>query len=204
MPEILLIDDDVARRASVEAALEAAGYRVRTFSRTADLPEKWPAADDAAGAPVLLAGHAPAAHALVRWARALVPIVECLEDPRTMHQWARSVAVSAGALRTWCRAGGVTPRRSLVFGRLLRAVCLGGHGRYRLENLLNVVDRRTLVGLLRFSGFRNVQDFPCTVEEFLARQTLVRDPAALAEITRALAELRQARARRAHLTTMAG
>lgn len=197
MPDALLVDDDAARRAVVEAALEAAGYQVHVFCggplRTGVVQ---PMSHDARSAPAVVpAGGGrtpPTAHALARWSRALVPLTATPEDPRTLQHWARWTGVSPGALRAWCRAVGVSPRRSLVFARLLRAVCLRDNGRYTLENLLNVVDQRTLVGLLRFAGFRNVREFPSTVSDFLQRQTLIRDAAALAEITRALGQCRQA------------
>ncbi len=191
MPEILLIDDDAARRASLEVALQEAGYRVQTSAPSVlrlDILQAIGHKNNDAVV-VVVPGEdptAPEAHSLARWARALVPIIDSPEDPRTLRQWGRWVAASPGALRTWCRAADIAPRRSLVFGRLLRAVCLSNNGRCKLENLLNVVDRRTLVGLMRFSGFTAAHDFPTSVSAFLERQTLIRDPVALLEVTRAL------------------
>jgi CheY-like chemotaxis protein len=127
-------------------------------------------------------------HAAMRWARALVPIIESPNDPRTITAWSRWVAASPGALRNWCRTAGIPPRRSLVFIRILRAVCLAEGGRHKLENLLDVVDRRTLTGLLKLAGFHDEQDFPKNVEEYLERQALVRDPEALMEVSRAIGE----------------
>jgi FixJ family two-component response regulator len=130
------------------------------------------------------------AHAAERWARAVVPIVDAAVDPRTVRGWSRLVYVSPGALRNWCRMAGIPPRRSLVFARLLRVVCLSRGGRHKPENLLDVVDRRTLVGLLRFAGLSGQREFPEDVDTFLEWQQLVRDPDALRAITSALAERR--------------
>jgi CheY-like chemotaxis protein len=125
-------------------------------------------------------------HAAARWARAVVPIVTCPKDPRTVRGWSRWVAVSPGALRSWCRTAGVSPRRSLLFGRLLRVAALSESGRRKPEYLLDVVDRRTLAGLLRLAGFANEHAFPTNSRAFLDRQQLVENPEMLSEIVRAL------------------
>jgi CheY-like chemotaxis protein len=143
-----------------------------------------------------LDGHAPErigeleAHAASRWARALMPIIDSPTDPRTIGQWSRLAYVSSGALRNWCRTAGISPRRSLVFARLLRAVYLSAGGRHKLENLLDVVDRRTLAGLLRFAGLTWKAELTRTPDEFLRKQVLVEDPKALEAIRQALAARR--------------
>lgn len=128
------------------------------------------------------------AHAAARWARALAPVITSTKDPRTVSGWSRLAFVSPGALRNWCRTAGVSARRSLVFARLLRAAFLSQGGRHRPEDLLDVVDRRTYVGLLKFAGLAPEQPFPASPEEFLQQQMLVRDADRLTEIRRALAE----------------
>ena len=128
------------------------------------------------------------AHAAARWARALAPVITSAKDPRTVSGWSRLTFVSPGALRNWCRTAGVSARKSLVFARLLRVAFLSQGGRHRPEDLLDVVDRRTLVGLLRFAGIDPERPFPKSPEEFLQQQMLVRDPDRLFEIRRALAE----------------
>lgn len=134
-------------------------------------------------------------HAAARWARVLLPILDSPKDPRTIEGWSRLAFVSPGALRNWCRMAGISPRRSLVFARLLRAVFLGHGGRHKPENLLDVVDRRTLVGLLRLAGLNPQHDLPQDIDGFLQRQALIRDPDALFEIRRALAVRLQAASR---------
>jgi|EndMetStandDraft_5_1072996.scaffolds.fasta_scaffold41405_1 CheY-like chemotaxis protein len=131
------------------------------------------------------------AHAAARWARALAPVIASAKDPRTVSGWSRLVFVSPGALRNWCRTAGVSARRSLVFARLLRVAFLSQDGRHRPEDLLDVVDRRTFVGLLKFAGLDPDRPFPKSPEEFLQQQMLVRDPDRLFEIRRALAELQR-------------
>jgi len=149
-------------------------------------------AQPAAGAPMershddRAARRGHAAHAAARWARAVAPTVDSPRDPRTILDWSRIVFSSPSALRNWCCMAGLSPRRSLVFARLLRAVSLGRRGRHKPENLLDVVDRRTLVGLLKLAGLNPRQDLPDSVDAFLEQQTLVRDPDALLEMRRAL------------------
>lgn len=53
-------------------------------------------------------------------------------------------------------------------------MCASGH--HSLENALDIVDRRTLISLLRCAGFSIVHPLPATGEEFLERQTLITDP----------------------------
>jgi CheY-like chemotaxis protein len=145
-------------------------------------------------APPLEADDRCEPHAVRRWARAVAPIVDSPIDLRTIHAWARSIAVSPGALRNWCRTADVTPRRSLLLGRLLRAVLRAEHGRHKLENVLDVVDRRTLMSVLRLAGFDS-EPLPPHRGDFLARQVLVRDPIAIEELARAVEQRQASRAR---------
>jgi CheY-like chemotaxis protein len=148
--------------------------------------------DEPAATDVREPAIAPNAHAAARWARALVPVIDSPADPRTLEGWARCIAVSPSTLRKWCYAAGIGPRRALVFARLLRATTLAARGHYTLEALLDFVHRRTFLGLLKFSGF-DLPHVPTDPAEFLERQTLVRDAAALSEIRRLLAVTRPGR-----------
>jgi len=131
----------------------------------------------------LTGGSTPEAYAAARWARAVSEILVSPGDPRTIGAWGRLIGASSGALRTWCRTAGMSPRRSLVFGRLLRVVCLSGGTHDKLENLLDIVDRRTVVGLLKLAGLCEVPD---RIDDYLDRQVLVRDTDMLSALKRRL------------------
>jgi hypothetical protein len=124
-------------------------------------------------------------HAAARWARAVVPIIDSPRDLPKMAAWSHCVAVSVGALRNWCRTAGIGARQSLVFGRLLRVVAITEEeGERPIGDLLDVVDVRTISGLVRLAGLAH--GVPSTVNAFLEQQTLVRNEDALNEIRRAL------------------
>ncbi len=131
------------------------------------------------------------AHAAARWVRVIMPILDAPRDPRTLSGWSRLAFISPGALKHWCHMAGLPPRHALVFARLLRAVLLARGGQPRPENLLDVVDRRTLAGLLRLAGLNPDQALPADIDTFLAHQVLVRDPAILSQVTQALATRRR-------------
>lgn len=127
-------------------------------------------------------------HALGRWAELVVRGVASPSDPRTLAQWGRAAGASRGALRSWCQMAGVSPRRSLLFTRLLRAVMRHEQTHAGFEQLLDVVDRRTLVKLALLSGGHDGV-FPRTVDAFLARQRLVTEPAAVEQLAAMCPEL---------------
>jgi DNA-binding response OmpR family regulator len=131
-------------------------------------------------------------------AKALATVIECPQDVRTFGRWSQWVATPPDTLRRWCHAAGVPPRAALIFARVLRAVPLMGRsyplmgrgyplmGRgYELANLLDVVDRRTLIAMLRLAGFADERDVPDTIDAYLERQTLLRDAVLLDEVRRA-------------------
>jgi len=128
------------------------------------------------------------AHAAARVVRALLAVVQTQDDPRTLAGWSRCSFASVGTIRNWCYTAGIPPRRCLVFGRLLRVVLRSNRERCRPENLLAVVDRRTLIRLFACAGF-TADGFPNTVEEFLQRQTLIADEDFLRETRRAINDL---------------
>jgi len=124
-----------------------------------------------------------------RWARSVIKILESPTDPKTVATWAKIVVASPGALRNWCRTAEISPRRSLVFGRFLRAVALSHTDKCgQPEHLLDAADLRTIDGLLRFAGLKHGKAFPRTVRDFLKVQILVRDGEKLSAINRALEE----------------
>jgi len=125
-------------------------------------------------------------HAAARWVRAIIPIIDSPADVPKMAAWSQCVGISVGALRNWCRTTGIGARRSLVFGRMLRVAAIGEmHGERAIENLLDVVDLRTISGLMRLAGLG--RGVPATVAEFLDQQILIRNEEVLNEIRRALA-----------------
>lgn len=125
------------------------------------------------------------AHAAARWASAVVRIVDCPHDLRTISEWGRWIGASLGAIRNWCYTARIGSRRSLVFGRMLRAFILSRGARHKFENLLDVVDRRTLRMMLTLAGLQS-DPMPADVSGFLERQVLVRDPVALEQVERAI------------------
>jgi hypothetical protein len=203
MTHLLLIADDDALD-GLGSMLRDAGYEVQLASSgrgalvaLEDLLPRIRAAlqtapHDASTQRLLETPEIEEAHAAARWARALAPVITSAKDPRTVGGWSRLAFVSPGALRNWCRTAGVSARKSLVFARLLRVAFLSQGGRHRPEDLLDVVDRRTFVGLLKFAGLDPDRPFPKSPEEFLQEQMLVRDPDRLFEIRRALAECQRA------------
>jgi lantibiotic biosynthesis protein len=124
-------------------------------------------------------------HALARWARAVVSVIESPADPKTIDLWGRSIGVSRGALINWCRTAQLSPKRSLDFARVLRAVVRQDRG-VTPENLLDVVDLRTLDRLLALGNGRRSNALPRTANEFLREQRWIESPAALTEVVHRL------------------
>jgi len=125
-----------------------------------------------------------AAHAGARWARAVLGIVHAPEDSRTVSEWGHAIGAGEGTLRNWCRTARLSPKRSLSLARLLRALYLSGSRQWRPEQLLNVVDRRTLNRMLEQGGVDGTT--PPTIDGFLRRQTLIGDQSAVSELRKAL------------------
>jgi hypothetical protein len=127
-----------------------------------------------------------ATHAAERWAAVVIPVIDSPRDPKTLRAWGRWVAASPGAIRNWCRTANVSAKRSLNFARMLRAV--EGHRRDRcpLEELLDVVDRRTLVKMCRLGVPKSgsTAQLPASVEEYLRSQQWILSDTLLAAIRR--------------------
>jgi DNA-binding response OmpR family regulator len=123
----------------------------------------------------------PTAHAANRLARAIVSLANATSDPSSTDKWARSIAVSRGALRSWCHAAGFRPKSCLLFGRLLRATHILEHSPLRLREILDVVDRRTFDHMLYTAGFDS-SHFPTTINEFIITQRLLPSGDLLAEV----------------------
>ncbi len=204
MSRVLVIDDDPDSLDGLACVLRLAGFEVTTAHNgdtllagrgLSQLVHRSGAADarsapnDAPGAAVWSEAHAAA-----RWANAVMPVFDSPRDPRTLADWSRCAAASPGTLKNWCRTARLSPRRSLVLARLLRVVLRRPQCGHAPHDLLDVVDRRTVAGLLRLAGIAtgNPADLPDDAETFLENQSLIRDPAALAELRRALRRRRPA------------
>jgi AraC-like DNA-binding protein len=87
-----------------------------------------------------------------RWAELLCAAAGLAEDPRTLGEWANAVNLSEPTLRTRCYLAGVSPRRSLLLARLLRAVRLAPDLGCVPCDLLDAKDPRTLKRLLAIGG----------------------------------------------------
>lgn len=125
-------------------------------------------------------------HATARWAKAVAGIIHSPTDPRTLSRWGLCIAASPGAIRNWCYTAGLGPRQSLLLGRMLRAFLLSKGTNLPLPDLLDVVDRRTVLKMLRVAGLPSERALPADVTSFLHTQSLIQDPRALGEIERAL------------------
>jgi DNA-binding response OmpR family regulator len=132
-------------------------------------------------------------HAARRWARIVVQGAQSSLDPKTLDVWAHEVGVSYGTLRNWCHTAALSPRDSLSFVRLLRAVILRQKNGRRFQDLLDIVDLRTLRKLLRRGGLDPGEQPAATPIEALARvlhrQRLIQDREALAQVRALLSEL---------------
>jgi len=112
-------------------------------------------------------------HGAARWALAILPLLDSPQDPRTMLAWATWVAMSPGAIRARCRSVGISPRRSLLFARLLRVTAQCSQWKDGPGDLLDIVDRRTLRAICREAGLGTLEDWPRTIKQFIERQRLV-------------------------------
>jgi ActR/RegA family two-component response regulator len=115
-----------------------------------------------------------ALHAHSRWADVVARAVDAPKDPRTLYEWGRSVGASAGTIRNWCRTARLPARQSLLLARMLRAVIRQHHVHATPEDLLDIVDRRTLAKLLASSGGTH-ESLPQTVDAFLQAQRFIVD-----------------------------
>jgi DNA-binding response OmpR family regulator len=140
-----------------------------------------------------VAGQAPdkdratgdGSHALARWADVVVRAIRSPKDLTTLDEWGRSVGVSKGGLRNWCYTARLSPRHSLQFMRLLRAVIRRQGSSLAAEDLLDIVDRRTLAKLLKRAG-GTATDLPESVVQFLDRQQLIQSAKAMDALRAAL------------------
>ena len=87
-----------------------------------------------------------------RWAVCVRAVVCAPEDISTIGDWADIVNMGRSTLCGRCRAVHASVKDSLAFGRLARAVTLDDPLHWRPENVLDVVDPRTMRSLLGKGG----------------------------------------------------
>jgi DNA-binding response OmpR family regulator len=129
-------------------------------------------------------GATCAAHAGARWAQAVMGVVHSPEDPRTVSEWGQAIGAGEGTVRNWCHTARLSPKRSLTLARLLRALYLSRSRKWVPEQLLNIVDRRTLNRMLAQGGVDRMT--APTIDGFLRLQTLIGDRATVNELRKAL------------------
>jgi hypothetical protein len=133
------------------------------------------------------------AHAAERWARAVLAALDSPGDPRTLTAWGHTAGAARGTLRTWCRAARLSAKSSLDFARLLRAVVRSQGQSWDPQNLLDVIDDRTMRRLLEQGGLldHGAGGRPPDCQSFVNAQRLINDPAALRAVRAALGTRRK-------------
>jgi hypothetical protein len=124
-------------------------------------------------------------HAADRWARLAYLVTQAPNDLKTIGAWARYVGISAPALKERCRSVQARPKAALDFARVLRALMQARlRGRWDPDNLLDIVDHRTLARLLAQAGIPESVDptAPRSIERFLAVQRFVANDLAITAI----------------------
>jgi hypothetical protein len=122
-----------------------------------------------------------ACHAASRWAHLVVAVLDSASDIRTLDAWAHHTAMSISALKNTCRLAHVSPRRSLILARLMRVLINQQRFRLRVEDLLDVRDRRTIEAWLTLAG---VSELVGGVDDFLRTQQIVSDHTLVNELGR--------------------
>ena len=122
-------------------------------------------------------------HAARRWACAVATIPTSGSDLRTLAAWGRHAGVSLAVLKSTCGLADVSPRRSLLLGRLTRALVHQQRYGLRLEDLLDVHDPRTITSWCTLAGTPRLD---VGLDTFLLTQQLVPDGTLIRELQHAL------------------
>jgi DNA-binding NarL/FixJ family response regulator len=120
--------------------------------------------------------NAPAAPRSIseRWALHVYKACEAEGDLKTLGAWASFVGLSNSSLCESCRLVGIQPLVARDLARVLRAVVQSREGGCRIEELLDISDRRTLKTLMVRAGLSAASDrCRISVEQFLAAQRFV-------------------------------
>ncbi len=118
----------------------------------------------------------PIGYAARRWADLIARGIFLPDDPSTVLQWCRGVAVVRSTLQHRCDAVHVRPKDSLDLLRLLRIVIYHAGESWDLESWLSTVDDRTARALMERSGLSSDSRVPGNVELFLSHQRLIMRP----------------------------
>lgn len=129
------------------------------------------------------------AHASKRLAPVIVGARWHTCDPRTFAEWGRATAVTAWQLRAWCQVAKVHGRAVLALVRGLRAVTQAEVNGYGYEELLDIVEPRTLERFLRRAGiFGPLNGARITPLQFLAAQMFLTKPELIQRVRELLAD----------------
>lgn len=109
-----------------------------------------------------------------RWATYVARACSFTNDPKTLEDWARCVAVSASSLSESCRLLGIKPRDARDLARAMFAITRSAGLDCPPEVLLDVADSRTLRSFRRKAGlgFRPAHGMDC-FDRFLDSQRFV-------------------------------
>lgn len=90
--------------------------------------------------------------AVERWAACVTAVAMAPLDLATLDPWGAHIHLSRATLCNRCRIVGASPKDSLSFGRLSRALRHGDPLRWCPEDLLDVMDLRTIRKLVDRAG----------------------------------------------------
>jgi ActR/RegA family two-component response regulator len=130
-------------------------------------------------------GGEPLGYAASRWAQAVAGLLPLPHDVRNIEQWGRAIGASPGALKNWCLVARLPARRSLILGRLLRAVVRSEGRPWEPHQVLNVAEPRTLDHMLAIGGLSRRMLQP-SVAHVLAHQRAITDPLAIEALRAAI------------------
>src|SRR5262245_15011791 len=102
--------------------------------------------------------HSVDIHPAKRWAALLRLALTCTHDVTTVRAWAREAGMCETQLRLRCRRAGVPAKRSLDFGRSLRAVLWREIHGGAIKDYLDVADDRTIRRLFARMGLSGRDD----------------------------------------------
>lgn len=109
-----------------------------------------------------------------RWALHVLKGCEADGDLRTLGAWAAFAGLSYSSLCEICRLAGIRPLDARNLTRILRAVVQSRMHQCRVEELLDISDRRTLKVLMTRAGLSPAGNgHGISVEEFLGSQRFV-------------------------------